>query len=56
MSTQTVPQILRCFILGRYAARVVEDKLKVRGPRPLAGPIPASIKARRDELIPFLEE
>lgn len=56
MSPQTIPQILRCFILGRYTARVAGGGLKVRGPQPLAGPLPASIKARRDDLIPFLEE
>jgi hypothetical protein len=51
---QTVPQILRCFTLGRYTARVVDGHLETEGPQPLAGPLPASIKARRDELIDFL--
>jgi hypothetical protein len=53
---QTVPQILRCFTLGRYTARVVDGHLETEGPQPLAGPLPASIKARRDELIWFLNE
>jgi hypothetical protein len=53
---QTTIQILRCFNLGGYTARVVEGELKVRGPQPLAGPLPASINARRGELIAFLVE
>ena len=53
---QTVPQILRCFMLGRYTARVVDGRLETEGPQPLAGPLPASIKARRDELVDFLNE
>jgi hypothetical protein len=53
---QTTIQILRCLTLGRYAARVVEGDLKIRGPQPLAGPLPASIKARRDELVDFRNE
>jgi hypothetical protein len=51
---QTVPQILRCLTLGRHAARVVEGRLETRGP--LAGPLPDSIRARRDELVEFLVE
>jgi hypothetical protein len=53
---QTVPQILRCLTLGRHYVRVVEGRLETRGPQPLAGPLPASIKANRDELIDFLNE
>jgi hypothetical protein len=53
---QTTAQVLRCLILGRYKACVVEGELRIRGPQPLAGPLPASIKARRDELIDFLNE
>ncbi len=53
---QTTIQILRCLILGRYTAAVEGGGLKIRGPQPLAGPLPASIKARRDELIIFLNE
>jgi hypothetical protein len=53
---QTVPQILRCLTLGRHAARVVEGRLETRGPLPLAGPLPASIKANRGELVEFLAE
>jgi hypothetical protein len=53
---QTVPQILRCLTLGRHAARVVEGRLETRGPLPLAGPLPDSIRARRDELVEFLAE
>ncbi len=56
MKPQTTIQILRCFSLGRYTARVVEGRLKTEGPQPLDGPLPASIKARRDELVAFLEE
>jgi len=48
MSPQTIPQILRCLTLGRYAATVEGDELRIRGPQPLAGPLPASIRARRD--------
>lgn len=51
----TIPQILRCLTLGRYTAAVDAGQLRIRGPQPLAGPLPASIKARRDELIAFLE-
>jgi hypothetical protein len=53
---QTTIQILRCFTLGGYAAWVENGRLKTKGPQPLAGPLPASIKARRDELIAFLNE
>jgi hypothetical protein len=53
---QTAPQILRCLTLGKHAARVVEGRLETRGPLPLAGPLPDSIRARRDELVEFLLE
>jgi hypothetical protein len=51
---QTTIQILRCLTLGGYTARVENGRLKTKGPQPLAGPLPASIKARRDELVEFL--
>ena len=56
--TQTPTQILRCLTLGRYTAAVEGNpsELKIRGPQLLAGPLPASIEARRDELVAFLEE
>ena len=54
--SQTTAQILRCFTLGRYTANVEGNELTVCGPQPLAGPLPASIKANRDELIAFLNE
>jgi hypothetical protein len=53
---QTIPQILRSLTLGRYRAAVEDGELRIRGPQPLAGPLPASIKAQRDELIDFLQE
>ena len=53
---QTTIQILRCLTLGKYTARVEGGELRIRGPQPLAGPLPASIKANRDELIAFLNE
>jgi len=53
---QTTIQILRCLSLGRYTARVVDGRLEVEGPQPLAGPLPASVKARREELVAFLVE
>jgi hypothetical protein len=53
---QTTIQILRCFTLGRYTVRVVDGQLETKGPQPLASPLPASIKARREELIEFLNE
>ena len=53
---QTTGQILRCLILGRYTAVVGDGELKIRGPQPLADPLHASIKVRRDELIAFLNE
>ena len=56
MSTQTTAQVLHCFSLGSYKATIVEGELVVRGPQPLAGPLPASIKANRDDLVAFLEE
>jgi hypothetical protein len=56
LKPQTTIQILRCFTLGGYTARVVEGRLETEGPQPLAGPLPASIKVRRDELIDFLNE
>ena len=54
MTPQTTIQILRCLTLGRYTAAVEDGELRIRGPQPLAGPLPASIKARRGELIDFL--
>jgi hypothetical protein len=56
LKPQTTIQILRCLTLGSYTARVVDGFLEIEGPQPLAGPLPASIKARRDELIWFLNE
>jgi hypothetical protein len=54
LKPQTTIQILRCFTLGGYTARVVDGRLETEGPQRLAGPLPASIKARRGELIDFL--
>jgi hypothetical protein len=54
LSVQTTVQILRCLTLGQYTALVVDGELEIGGPQPLAGPLPASIKTRRDELIDFL--
>ena len=51
---QTTVQILRCLTLGQYTALVVDGELEIGGPQPLADPLPASIRARRDELIDFL--
>jgi hypothetical protein len=53
---QTTVQILRCLTLGRYTACVVEGELSIKGPQPLAGPLPASIRERRDEIVAFLTE
>jgi len=53
---QTTVQILRCLVLGRYTARVVDGALEIEGPQPLAGPLPDSIKARRDEIARFLNK
>jgi len=53
---QTAIQIIRCLSLGGYTARVVEGRLETEGPQPLAGPLPASVKANRDELVAFLQE
>jgi hypothetical protein len=53
---QTTAQVLRCLTLGRYTAVVEGGQLRIRGPQPLAGALPASIKANRDELIAFLDE
>ena len=53
---QTVVQIIRCLILGRYTTRVVAGELEIEGPQPLAGPLPDSIKARRDEIVRFLNK
>ena len=56
LKPQTTKQILCCLVLGRYTARVEGGELRISGPQPLAGPLPASIKARRDELAAFLNE
>jgi hypothetical protein len=56
LKPQTTPQILRCLTLGRYTATVEAGELRIRGPQQLAGQLPASIKANRDELIAFLNE
>jgi hypothetical protein len=53
---QTVPQVLRCLTLGQYTARVEGGELRIRGPQPLAGPLPANIRTQRDELVEFLSE
>jgi hypothetical protein len=53
---QTPTQFLRCFTLGRYTATIEDGGLRIRGPQPLAGPLPSSIKANRDELVKFLDE
>ena len=54
MKPQTIKQILCSLTLGGYTARVVEGQLETEGPQPLAGPLPASIGARHDELVAFL--
>ncbi len=56
MKPQTTIQILRCLTLGGYTARVVDGRLETEGPQPLAGPLPSSIKARREEIIAYLLE
>ncbi len=56
MTPQTTKQILCSLTLGGYTARVVEGGLETEGPQPLAGPLPASIKARSWELAAFLSE
>jgi hypothetical protein len=56
LTPQTTKQILCCLVLGRYTACVEGGELRISGPQPLAGPLPASIKARRDELATFLNE
>ena len=56
MKPQTIKQILCGLVLGRYTACVEGGELRISGPQPLAGPLPASIKARRDELAAFLNE
>jgi len=53
---QTTTQILRVLTLGRYTASVEGGELRIRGPQPLADPLPASIKTRREELVAFLVE
>ncbi len=53
---QTTAQVLRCLDLGGYTASVVEGEIKVRGPQPLAGPLPASVEANREEIIYTLVE
>jgi hypothetical protein len=56
MTPQTVIQILRNLTLGRYTAAVEDGELRIRGPQPLAGPLPDSIRTQRDELVEFLLE
>jgi len=56
LKPQTTKQILCCLVLGGYNARVEGGELRIRGPQPLAGPLPASIGARRDDLVAFLNE
>ncbi len=56
MKLQTAIQIIRCLNLGGYRVRVVEGRLETEGPQPLAGPLPTSLKARRDDLVAFLQE
>ncbi len=53
---QTTLQILGCLTLGSYTATVEGGELTIRGPQPLAGPLPVSIKARREEIISYLLE
>ncbi len=53
---QTTVQILRCLTLGGYTAAVEDGELRIQGPQPLAGPLPSSIKARREEIIAYLSE
>jgi len=54
LKPQTTVQILRCLALGGYTATVEVGELRIQGARPLAGPLPASIKANRDEIVAFL--
>jgi hypothetical protein len=41
---------------GRLTATVEGGELKVRGPQPLAGALPASVEANREEIIHTLVE
>lgn len=56
MRPRTPIQILRCLDLGGYTAHVANGKLVIRGPQPLAGPLPGSIEANREEIIYTLVE
>ncbi len=56
LNPQTPAQVLRCLTLGDYTATVEGGELKVRGPHPLAGPLPGSIEANREENIHTLVE
>jgi hypothetical protein len=56
MKPQTIPQILRCLTLGRYTTAIEDGRLRLQGPQRMAGPLPGSIKANREELIEFLNE
>ena len=56
MKPQTTAQILRCLTLGRYTAAIEDGCLRLQGPQRMAGPLPGSIKDRREELIEFLNE
>jgi hypothetical protein len=47
-------QIFRCLALGGYSATAGGGGPRIRGPRPLAGPLPPSIEAGRDEPVGFL--
>ena len=56
LKPQTIAQILRCLSLGGYTASVEAGELKIRGPQPLTGPLPTSIKTNREEIIYTLVE
>jgi hypothetical protein len=56
LTPQTTIQILRCLTLGGYEASVEDGELRIRGPQPLAGPLPTSIRTNRDHLVAFLNE
>jgi len=56
LSAQTTAQVLRGLTLGDYTASVVDEELKIRGPQPLTGPLPTSIRERREEIVYTLVE
>jgi hypothetical protein len=54
--SRTAIQTIRCLNLGSYRAVVVDGRLRVRGPLPMAPNLQESVMQNRHDIVAILEE